>query len=181
MWNALDERGRNDGYQLSFDDAVRSFLTVIKVTVQGDGIYLYGQRYDSDALRSTGLLDRVARSQRIEINAYLLEACVRHIWIEENGRIIELDLQVAIRVGNEVLYLSLSQLKEIDRLRKIDNASFKEHRNAVGSDIRERFEDNTGQKWDSGSRRSGRPKRGTQTARKEAIEADAIMRGRDVA
>lgn len=179
LWNALDKLGRNDGHNMSFSDAVRNFLTQVPVKIENDGIYLHRQRYDSDALRQTNLLNRVAEGQDVTIKAYVLDACVRHIWIEVDGNIIELDLQFALSAGSSVYFVSLARIKQIEDSLKEHESSLIEHRNVAASSAEKSFKENTGKDWDGGSRRSGRPKRGTPKARREAREADDMMRGRE--
>lgn len=181
LWNILDTVGRNDGIHMSFNDAVRNYLKKVPVKAKSDGIYLHGQRYDSGALRSTDLLQRISKAQSVELSAYLLEACLRHIWIEVNGEVVELDMQLALRTGTDVTHISLDQLVEMERLRREDNHFFKEHCLAKACEVEQRFAAITGQEWNSGSRRKGRPKRGTSSARQEAREADGILHGKKIA
>lgn len=178
LWSVLDGLGRNDAVQVTFEDAVRAYLDRVEIVVKADGIDLHGQRYDSRALRATGLLDRVAVSQVMRMKAYVLEACVRHIWIDINNQLIELDLQASLRVGDEMLFMSLNEIRQREVEVRAMAPAFLEHRHATASKAHRAYEEETGLKWNGASRRAGRAKSGTPIARQEAVESALAMRGR---
>lgn len=178
LWSVLDSLGRNDGVRVSFENAVRKFLPCYEVTVKANGIFLHGQRYDSPALRKTPLLDRVAVSQSLRMDAYVLEACVRHIWIEVDHQLIELDLQVGLRVGDDMLYMSLNEIKLREEEMLLTAAKYKEHRHATASMAHRQYEDETGLKWDGSTRKAGRPKSGTKLALLENAESRLVTHGK---
>jgi hypothetical protein len=66
LWNHYDARFRNSANPMSIDDAVRAFLTPVKLKVSKDGVFLDGRRYDSKELKKSGLLDRIARAGQRE-------------------------------------------------------------------------------------------------------------------
>jgi hypothetical protein len=175
LWTVLDALGRNDGVRMTFDEAVRAFLDQVDVTVKADGIYLHEQRYDSAALRRTRLLDKVAVSQTQKRKAYVLDACVRHIWMDIDSKLIWLDLHAALRVGDDMLYLSLNEIQEREQEMKLTGSLFREHRHANATEIQEKFERDTGKKWDGATRKAGRPKSGTRIAKQESAESGLAM------
>lgn len=178
LWNALDSRGRNDAVTMTFDDAVRNYLDQVPVTVRASGVYLLEQRYDSESLRASGLLMRVVSSQSMRMNAYHLDGCVRKIWLEYEGKILELDMQLALRVRDDVTYMSLAELEEWANKKKAIKNEFRIHQHATSSEILDQFKEEVGKEWNSGSRKSGRAKRGSKTAVKEAKEAADVIRGK---
>ncbi len=180
LFNELDRRGRNDSAQISFEDAVRTFLAKQSARLSRKGVELCGQSYTSDALRDSGALRRVHGQQSLPVDVYVMEACVRQIWMDVEGVLIELDLQASLRVGNEELYLSLAELVERDKHLHRLRLELEEHRNATISKNERAFEEESGKAWHAGARISGRPRRGTKAARQEAAESKAAMQRRDL-
>jgi hypothetical protein len=167
IWNYLEARMRTDAHPMPFDQAVRNFLEPIKFTAKEDGVYLEGQRFDSDALRATGLHDRVVTKGHAEIPGYVLSLSVRQAWVEPYSEIIRVDALLALRDSETQLYMSLRELQDVERLRAKMRTRFQEHRQAVNAEEREIFESETGKHWHAGRRRSGRAKRGGAAARAE--------------
>lgn len=176
LYKYLDERGRNDALSMAFEDAVRTFLTQRDVSVRADGVYLHEQRYDSPALRDTDLLNKSSVSGRSKVRAYILDMCVRHIWIEVDGRLIELDAQLAILSHDSTLYISLTELAQIHELRKQAAAAHDEHRDAASSAYARQFEETYGVPFVETKRLSGKSRTGTASARREAAEAKKYLR-----
>lgn len=175
VWVALDELGRNDAVDMTFEDAVRAYLSKAKATLSADGVAFHGMHYRSDALDAVNGRRMVSGKQTIDVEVYVLDACVRHIWIDLHGQLIELDLQVAVPVANEVLYMSLEELKQFEEFVKRQDSFHDEHRTAVTMEIYELFKQATGLDWDAGTRKSGQPKRGGPDAKREAAEAKRAM------
>lgn len=173
VWNYLDQRARTDAQSMSFDDAVRVFLTPIEVTARNDGVYFEGMRFDSPALRNTRLIDRVARGQVATIQGYVLDLCVRHIWLEIEGRIVEVRSQLSIRDDDEQLYLSLPELVELAKLKRATHREFQEHQLAATSEYLQRTEDANGCKPNAGRRRAGRAKTRSAVSRQETADLAA--------
>jgi hypothetical protein len=168
LWNYLESRGRTAAARITFDEAVRSFLTQVAVTVAADGVCYQGQRFDSEALRATDLLDRVSTTQTVRVEAYVLDVCVRHLWVEVGDALVEVDAQLSIRDGTEQLWLSVVELEQVDRLRRRGKAALREHRQAVLSAAEAKDEEATGMSINAGHRRAGRPKRRTSASREAA-------------
>src|SRR5690606_22806309 len=104
IWNFLDARARNDGELITFEDAVRRFLIKTSVTVSRDGVYLRSQRYSSEALHKSKTLERSSNLGRHTIPAYIYPMCVRYIWVEVDGKLIEVDAQLNLRDDEQMLY-----------------------------------------------------------------------------
>jgi hypothetical protein len=177
LYSELDRRGRNDSMQIQFDDAVRTLLTKLKARVDRKGVWLHNQCFSSESLRKSKLFGRIRGPQNPEIEVYVLEACVRHIWVDIEGKLLELDIQVPMRVGNEVLYLSLDELKEREKFLRHLNLAHEEHRDAYTAKIEREFSEQTGKTWNSGRTVSGRVKRGSPGAKKEAAESRSAVQG----
>jgi hypothetical protein len=177
LFGELDRRGRNDSLQIQFADAVRTFLTRLKAKVTRRGVIYRAQCFCSEALQKSRLFGQIRGPQEPEVEIYVLDACLRHIWIDVDGNLIELDIQAPQRVGNEVMYLSLEELIEREkflRLRKLDH---EEHRDAFTSKTEHDFSEGTGKRWNGGKTVSGRAKRGSVAAKREAAETRAAVHG----
>lgn len=161
LWNHYDARLRNSANPMSIDDAVRAFLTPVKLKASKDGIFLDGRRYDSKELRKSGLLNRIARAgqPQVAIEGYMMDLCVRHIWIEVDRQILLLDAQLKIREDEELLYISCTELEQWNEARAEVNSAFRVHVPAATTDFIECFESQTGDKWQEGKRKYGRPKK----------------------
>ncbi len=170
IWNYLNDRARTDATSIPFDTAVRWFLTPIEVKIKNDGAYFHEQRYDSNALRDTGLVDRVAAHGEVTVVGYLLDLCVRYIWVEVDEQIIELQAKLAIRDDDEQLYMSLEELVEFASEKRRMASEFRVHQHAVGSEYVQRVKQATGRLPDAGQRKSGRAKAKSARARQETAD-----------
>lgn len=161
IWNHYDSRFRNSAIPMSIDDAVRAFLTPVTVKASKKGVFLDGRRYDSKELRASGLLDRLAQAgqQEVAIKGYILDLCIRHIWIEVDHQILQLDATLKIREDQELLYMSFMELGQWNEARAQVNSAFRVHKSAVTTEYIEQFESQTGMKWQEGKRRYGRAKK----------------------
>lgn len=171
LWKELEKRGRNDSIQIDFATAVRSFLTLRDATLQHNGLNLLGRRYDSPSLRASGALLRVSAGMDIKVKVYVMPACVRHIWIDIEGQLIELDLHLPLRVRNEEHFISLMDLEEWRLEEKRRTRAYEEHRMAKEEDTENRFEMENGRPWESGTRKRGRAPRGNRLGQLETSES----------
>lgn len=171
LWNELERRGRNDSLPMSFSDAVRSFLDQRQANITPEGVEYLGRRYDSDALRKHG--SRLLESHRssIKIKVYVLPACVRHIWMDCEDQLLELDLRLPLRSPSEEHYVSIGDLEQWHELEKQHSARQTTHRMASRRESKESFEEAVGKAWDSGSRRRGKAPRPTRLSQVETSES----------
>lgn len=153
-------RGRDSSIGVPFDTAVRQFLDVRPAAIRKDGVYFYGRKYRSRALEETGVFDLVARQGVINTSAYSLVMCVRHIWIEVKGILYELDFMRPVRTSQGTVDISLRQLEEINQVRLDAAADLREERPAHDQHFEDRFNRNTGEDWEAGERKIGRPSKG---------------------
>lgn len=176
LYKHYSARLRNSGLPVSIAEAVRSFLTPIPVFAKKDGVYLDDRRFDCAELRDTGLLDKIARNSlgSVELQGYMLDLCVRHIWVEVDSTIIRLDAKLKIRDDESLLFVSIEELKQWREARARVNAKFEEHRSAAAAEMMESFEESTGEKWTVGQRKSGPAKKDRQ----ETKEANRHVSGR---
>lgn len=181
VFNHLLQRGRTDGFQMPFAQAVRTFLTPVKIKLHNDGAWLLHRRYDSPALRATGILRKVATSRAIEFQGYMVDLSLRKLWLDVQGQIVELDAQMPIADYEDDLYISYAELCRLDELRREDAVATKEHRDASRVAAEEQFERDTGCKFDGERTRSGRAPSRKSRKRSASADLDILMPGRKVA
>jgi len=171
IWNHYDSRFRNSAIPISLDDAVRAFLTPVKLKASKNGVFLDGRRYDSKDLRESRMLERIARAGPKEeaVQGYMMDLCVRHVWIEVDRQILLLDAQLKIREDEELLYISCTELEQWQEARAQVASAMSVHIPAATTNFIGRFESQTGQKWQEGKRRHGRPKKDA-SSRQEVLE-----------
>ena len=177
LYRELDRRGRNDSQKIPFEDAVRTFLTRLKAKVDRRGVWLHKQCFSSDELIKSKLFGRIRGPQEPEVEVYVMDACLRQIWIDVDGQLIQLKILSPLRVNNEVMYLSLEELKEREQILNQFDRNHEEHRQAHTSKIERDYFEQTGKKWNGGKTVAGRPKRGSQGAKKEAAESKNAVHG----
>lgn len=168
IFNYWDQRGRNSADSMQLHTAIREFLAVRPAAIRNDAVYFYGRKYRSAELVATGVFDRVAKDGVITTTAYTLTMCVRHIWIEVNGRLYELDFIRSQRTLDGTVDISLRDLQLYDQMRRDGNAAFYDEIPAVQQFFKNRFKQETGEDWHAGDRRTGRPAKNASAQRDEA-------------
>lgn len=181
IWDALESVGRNDAIHIDFADAVRGYLENLPAKLTRAGVELAGRNYYSTAPEFQSAMETIGGARVLEVQVYVLNACIRHVWFDWNGRLIELDVRYPVPVAREVNYMSLAEALQYDQHKQASARSFVNHSLAVRLAIADDYEAQTGLKWQSGQRTAGRPKRGSSTARREAVEAKRSASGRKAA
>jgi len=176
LCNYLDGLGRNDAVTMPWAMAVREYLPEIDLQLRPDGVYFHEQRYDSDALRESGLLDRVATSQVATVKGYMFSMAVRQIFVEGPRGLVQVPAMLNLRDDDNQLWISAVELSQIARLRAEESSLARLHRQAARAGIEERVEAFTGQAFESRSRRPGRAKRGSAKAKQAAADAKEYLR-----
>ena len=178
LWKEFDRRGRNDAVVISFDDAVKRYLPRVPAVIKDDGLYVEDQRYDSKELRTTRFFKLSSTRQQIEVDVFHLDICLRYVWLEVDSKMYELEIQLPLQAASKRKYLSLSELQHKSELVRKASARMREQNAAVALARNEAFEADTGHPWDSSTRKSGRAKRGTKNALREAAESKRQATGR---
>jgi hypothetical protein len=151
-----------------FDTAIRTFLSKHPAVIRQDALYFYGRKYRSDELVASGVFDRVARAGVIPVQVYALSMCVRHIWVEVEGILFELDMVRSQRTVQGDIDISLRDLQEIDRLRRESLGKLREEQPAAHQYVRDKFKQEADEHWDSGERKLGRVSRSGAAQRDKA-------------
>src|SRR3546814_169386 len=173
IYRFLDSRARNDSRHLAFDKAVRRFLPTTVVTAARNGVVLRSQRYHSEALRDTGLLDRISTIGTQRLKAYYIPLCIRYIWVEVDNKLIEVDAQMNLRDDEETLYRSYLDLLNEDELRRQGNRELDEHSLAAIVDQKNRFKQENDAQWNAGRVEGARPKRSSE---EQTSELQSLLR-----
>lgn len=166
IWKYLAANFRTDAEFIEIDTAIRNFLVPTKVTLKQSGVYLGSSRYASTALKETRIFDEVARGESRSIGAYVLEGCVRHIWVEYRNSMFMLDAIPPIRDSEDSLFISYADYEWLEKVDTVKGRDFAEHCLAYGVYRAEIYRQDTGKELDSGRLRKGRPKN-SSTAREE--------------
>ena len=180
VWQHFDRLGRNDALHITLEEAIRSFATKSELTIDHQGAIFVGQRYDSKALRATGIVDRVARSQTIQVTSYHFEAAVRTIWCEIDDKIVELEINFAVPVSERSKFLTEDELEEQKAFRKANDSQFRQHVEGTNMRYDELAKEDTGQPIGGGSLRKGRA-RITSQGKVEMNETKDIFHGKKAA
>lgn len=178
IWHYLDNKGRNHALTMQFAEAVRAYLTPIELMVLDDAIYFKDQRFNSGALKKSGALQKAHTSGTYKIKGYMLDVCVRHLWVEIDMQLIEVDAMLAIRDGQEPLYISDVELEQIAQIRRDAKLELKLHRLAVQAETDERFEQHTGQPFDQAIIKGGRNRRSKAVSVRERQDIMPYMRAK---
>ncbi|WP_143433003.1 transposase [Herbaspirillum camelliae] len=167
LWNHYDERFRNDAQPMSPEDAIRSFLTPQDFKIRNDGIYLESFRYTPTNAENLEYLNSLlpAGDAHITVSGFVIDLCIRHAWIEVQGRLIMLKAKLRTRGDEDLQWMSLFDLNQWSTHRRISQSAFRTHQHANEADFQNKFQASTGKKWDAGQRKDGRKiKRNKQIA-----------------
>lgn len=179
VYHFLNSRARNDGVAIAFDDAVRRFLKKVEVTVHRKGVMLHAQRYNSEELRQTGLLNRTGHSGVQRLNAFVFPFCIRFIWLEVGHTLIELSAELNLRDDEEQLYRSYVELVEEGQLLKQSQAEQRMHANVATVEQIGEFERETKGRWYPQRATSRLPSSRAQKSQSEVQAIATVLTGKD--
>lgn len=167
-WIYLDDRLRTAAWQISLEAAVRAFWTPIELPVDKDGVRHRHRHYTSPALRASRLVKRLGQKDEVKVKAYVFSLVLPYLWVEVDGRLIELEATMRVRTDKGDLSVSISEFEETaQKLAKL-NSLTRASADAAMADAEKRFEENTGIAWAAGERRRGSPNKTKGTATHEA-------------
>lgn len=179
IFRYYDSVGRNSATNVSFEYAVRKFLTPHPALIKRGGVYFYGRKYNSPKLIETQVFDRIATNGQIRVTAYVMVMCVRHIWMELEGILYELDFVRPASVHPDSVDISLSDLQTLDANLIRGGAQQREEQAALTQERNNRFFEATGKSWGSGTRKLGRPAKGDAAERDNADYKRTMGKGHD--
>jgi hypothetical protein len=179
IFSYYDGVGRNSATKVAFEYAVREFLTPHPALIKRGGVFFYGRKYNSSKLVETGVFDRIANSGQIRVTAYVMVMCVRHIWVEIEGVLYELDFVRPASVHPDSVDISLSDLRTLDANLISSRTHQRDEQAALIQERNSRFTQATGKSWDSGVRKPGRPAKGGAAERDDADYKRLTGKGHD--
>ena len=172
IWDYYEKRLRTDAQPMSLADAVRTFLSPVSIRVDEHGAWFDDLRYDSDDFLASDMRRKVVGKPTTYVQGYAMDMCVRHIWIEVEGRLMLLTAQLQIREDDELTCISITELMQWKEARAKAMSEFREHQQASAAGFEQRFEETTGQPWQSGQRHAGAVKNNQQ----EMSEANSAQK-----
>lgn len=179
FWSYLEERGRSNAVTMSLHDAVRTYWTPVDFDVTEHGVCFHEKTFSSKAFRQSPFLSRLLRGNKKKlvgsVRGYILSAVVRYVWIEIEGRLMEIEACHRLRVDGDEHMIPLSELKAVEQQRKILAAQGREQELAARLRAKFHYKETTGHGWSAGRRRQG-PSRKTDDARREASTMHAKRR-----
>jgi hypothetical protein len=179
VWAAMDSVGRNDAVQVSFEAAVRAYLDLVPAKLKDSYLEMVGRRYYSKFEVFMDALSAVkGGGHQIDVKVYVLTCCIRHVWFEWKGRLVQLDVRYPTPVSREVMDMSLEEAVEFDAHMRRRIKDHEEHKRGARIYFEQDFKEQIGDELVSGSRVAGRAKRGSAVARQEAKEAKYSAAGR---
>lgn len=178
LWQYLDSKGRNYAISVPFEEAVRTYLTPIELTVRDDAVYFKDARFDSAALKGSDVLQKAHDLGRYTVKGYMLDVCVRHLWIELDTELVEVDAMLSIRDGHEQLYISVVEIEQLQQLRRDAKLELKSHSLAAKSEYETAFETHTGHVFDQTVIKNGRSRRGKASSVQERLEIIGYLRAK---
>lgn len=173
LWNFFAYRGRTTAVLMGIEDAVRTFLKKTTLTLMSDGVWLERLRYNSIELQQTGWPDRVRVAGRSTVTAYLLELCISTIWVDVDGRLLQLCVQSPYLTDEEQYFMSHQEAQQMSQQSAILDSELVMHSAAVQIEHASSFEAQIGKEWDGGKRISGRAKK-TQRAQFEVSQLNKV-------
>lgn len=178
IFKHYDSLGRNSAIGMPFETAVRTFLTPHNVTIRRDAVYLYGRKYNSASLIDTGVFDRVARSGVIQAQAYVLTMCVRHIWIELEGLLHELNFVLTAGIDPDSSDISLYDLRNINDARLNARATSRMENPAIVQGLNDWFEHEAGISAENLKRMPGSTPKKDGASRRDEADTKHVLGGK---
>jgi hypothetical protein len=154
----LDVRCRNVFDQIPFDEAVRKFLKRVRFTFSKGKLMAFGMRYVSSDFGKSIFSRRRRAASQVELVGYMYPFAIRKAWVEVEGRLIEVDAQLALANGGDEDEITLSELELFQEMKSEAENTLRSERPAILASGHERYERETGAKWDATRSHSGAAK-----------------------
>lgn len=173
-WNKLSSIGRDSSVQITFEEAVRTFLNPIELMMQADQLRFKSRVYDSDELRSSGIYEELTQHQSVQIKGYCHPISMRYCWIEYRGKLIEVEVQFPLRNDVRSKEITLEELNAENEELKLNKSALKEFGVFAHLNTAELFEENTDKAFRAGVLTEGR---GPSSARLNKHEENKAIKG----
>lgn len=159
LWAFRTEQMRTHARVISVEQAVRLFLKPLKFAVNEKGVQFRGHIYSSEEFRLSGMHARLARLNRPEITGYAVSMALMIIWVEVDGKLVELTPHKVIPCEDEEYLISMTDAAEFEAKRAELASLTRQAGEAAANAVRDAFKKSTGKTWNAGRRRDGTPKR----------------------
>lgn len=174
-WGYLSDRLRTSGYSMSPSQAVKAFCKPVKLEVDRNGVLLHRRHYSSVSFRSEGLHAQIVRVHAKGLKGYCIPLATRYIWMEFNGKFIELEAMKSGSSNGEDYFIPLSALEDLGMALSALQSRTRKSGRAANMEVEQEFKELTGIAWGAGTLRSGSPKKGRGTVTHEtAVLNDKI-------
>ncbi len=171
LFRFYSERGRTVAANMPFEEAVRLYMVRDKGELSERGVTRHGQLYCSGRLRASGYLDRVVNGGAVPIDVYFMAMCVRYIWIDIAGELVELEWEPVSRSYEEQYSMTEHEQIEMEQRAKADASEARQSHAATSTHHDKAFEREIGVK-----RHGGRTIRGPLPKAKKAVAEAASIR-----
>ena len=157
--------------QMSFDAAVREYLTPKQFRLTKSGVIYDDIQYKSDELVTCGVFQKIAMGHQASIycNGYILDMALRYIWVEIGDRLFEVEAQLKTFQHEENLYFSQLEHEQYQEAVNTVNSAMSIHKQAARSETLQLHHQINGKDWGSGRDYKGRHKKNA-TNRQESKE-----------
>ena len=109
-WRYYQRELRDASSPISFAAATRKFLRRVSLPVDAQGVRFEILRYRGDSEGYEKLASRAQRAGVFQVTAYVHPMCVRYIWVDFDGDLLELDARLPVGDTDSNLYMSIPEL-----------------------------------------------------------------------
>lgn len=176
IWNYLDRRCRTSAQPMSLESAISNFLEPHTFKIDGDGAHFMHMTYRSDDLLKTGVCDLAETGGVIEVQGYAPAISMRGAWLKIQNKFVRVEMCIKIQDDERQLYLSLSELEELSKIRSRLRSQSKQNALAVETEMRDRFKESTGKDWDGGVCIGKKASRKRRADRVDAAIVKSVLR-----
>jgi hypothetical protein len=164
LWNYFDRRLRTHAVSVPDHKLIRSFLPKRECTIKRSGAWIDAVRFKSDQLTASRLCEKITGNRSFKMEAYILPLCLRQIWIDYDGDLIETYLAPPIQGGVDDIDLTLYDLERMIDIRRDLQSEAKKEDLAIKMALEELYEEQTGRPASTTRQQRARPKRKTPRA-----------------
>lgn len=176
LWAFRTEQMRTHARVISVEQAVRLFLRPVQFSVNEKGVKFRNFIYSSQEFRLNGVHARLAKLNKPEITGYALAMALMIIWVEVDGKLIELTPHKVIPCDDEEYLISVTDAADFEAKRAALASLTRQAGEAAANAARGAFKKSSGKNWSGGSRRDGVPKRPRGPLAEEARATKARQR-----
>ena len=148
-------RLRTDARQVQVEVAVRDFLPKVDFVLRDGFLYLHGRPFGGAAFQRAVSAEEQRRLDGQRLTGYCMTISTRHAWVEFGTRLVMVDALTRFRDGDEDLYLTMDDLREVGIRAAQAETLRRASRSAEIAASQERFEERTGASFDATTRRRG--------------------------